>query len=116
MDKCLVIKRLSDISPVLTSHGIGEKRVLASGLECDSNTKQVAVAKFDKGCFIDKHVHPDMEEFYFILNGAILFTIEDKNYSGTKDDFIKIPAGTDHSLKALKKTKAIYWGVSINDK
>lgn len=116
MKNLLVIKKISEIDFVSTSHGSGLKKILLNWQDSDSNITQVAVGNLEKGCFIDKHIHPDMEEFYFILKGSILFEVDNQKYSLEKDDFIKIPAGAEHCLNALKKTEMIYWGCQFSDK
>ena len=116
MKNLLVIKKTSQLNSVLTSHGYGLKTVLLKWQDSDSNITQVAVGFLEEGCSIDKHIHPDMEEFYFILKGSVSFEVENQNYSLEKDDFIKIPAGAEHSLNALKNTEMIYWGCQFSDK
>lgn len=96
-----------------TSHAIGEKRILLNGSECESMLTQAAVGSLLEGEFVDNHVHPTMEEFYFFLKGEAKITINNVDYFCEKDTFIKIPKNSIHSLQAITGIDFIYWGIAI---
>lgn len=96
-----------------TSHAIGEKRILLNGSECESMLTQAAVGSLLEGEFVDNHVHPTMEEFYFFLKGEAKITINNVDHFCEKDTFIKIPKDSIHSLQAITAIDFIYWGIAI---
>ena len=111
--KEVIYKNLKSIAAELTSHSIGAKRILIKGSECDSMLTQAAMGSLLKGEFVDNHVHPTMEEFYFFTKGNAKLTIDNMEYFCEKDTFIKIPKDAIHSLKALTEIEFIYWGIAI---
>lgn len=111
--KKVVYKNLNNIGEELTSHAIGSKRVLLQSSECESMLTQAAIGTLLKGQFVDNHIHPTMEEYYFFTKGKAKFTIDNTEYSCEKDTFIKIPKNTIHSLMAITAIDFIYWGIAI---
>ncbi len=62
----IIQKEFSDILPVSTSHHVGLKTVLLSSQETSSSLTQIAITELHKGDFVDTHVHPTMDEHYFL--------------------------------------------------
>lgn len=111
--KQVIYRNLKRVEVELTSHLVGAKRVLLQGSESESMLTQAAIGSFKKGEFVENHVHPTMEEFYFFTKGNAIITIDNVEFFCKKDTFIKIPKNTIHSLMAITSINFLYWGIAI---
>ena len=102
---------IDDIPPVTTSHGVGEKRVLATGEDVGSDVTQIARTLLRSGDKVDEHIHPTMLEHFFILSGKCIITIDNRCYSCTRGDYIFIPAGCCHEIDVIEETTMITIGI-----
>ena len=107
------IKKISDIDWINSSHILVQKKVVFEGNVFESNITQVAYTELHKDIEIPIHIHKTMEEVFFLFNGICEFSINSKTFQATKDSIIRIPANTEHSLKAITNCKFLYFGVSI---
>ena len=57
-------KKIIDIIPISTTHGVGEKRVLLNSQETSTPLTQIAVTQLKAGEVAEEHLHPTMEEFF----------------------------------------------------
>lgn len=57
-------KKIIDIIPISTTHGVGEKRVLLNSQETSTPLTQIAVTRLKAGEMAKEHLHPTMEEFF----------------------------------------------------
>lgn len=105
-----MIKHLSEIPAVVTSHGVGEKKVLVANTDTSSNITQIAVTKLKAGEIAAAHSHPDMEEWFLVKEGKIDFIIDGVTYHCHKDDFVSIPVGATHELHALSDSEIMTIG------
>ncbi|MBA4850531.1 cupin domain-containing protein [Emticicia sp. BO119] len=99
-----------------TTHGVGEKFIFCTGLQCESPLTQAAIGTLISGEFVAEHMHPTMEEFFYFINGHVDFLIAKTVYTLNAGAFIKVPSNTIHSLKANQETKFLYWGVATQCK
>lgn len=111
--KRVIFKNTKSVQGEITSHSVGVKRVLLTNSECESMLTQAAVGSLNKGEFVNIHLHPTMEEFYFFTKGKAKFIIDEIEYSCKKDSFIKIPKNTKHALMAISNVEFIYWGIAV---
>ncbi|RYY17527.1 MAG: cupin domain-containing protein [Chitinophagaceae bacterium] len=100
---------LSDILPVSTSHDSGTKKVLAGQFAEPVKIKQVAVGRLEPGDDIGSHVHQDMDEYYFILEGKAMMQVQDQTYQLKKGDFILVTAGSAHRIYDIRETLEFYY-------
>lgn len=54
-------KKIIDIIPISTTHGIGEKRVLLNSQETSTPLTQIAVTRLKAGEAAAEHLHPTMK-------------------------------------------------------
>ena len=108
-----MLKYLSDILPQPTAHGVGQKRVLLSQAETDTNLTQIAVTTLQAGEATEEHSHPTMEECFFFLNGEAKLTIEGSSVTCHEGDFVQVKCGERHKLEAVKETRVLTIGVQI---
>ena len=107
------IKHLAEIMPVTTSHHVGEKRVLTSKEETQSNITQMAVTKLKAGERAEKHAHPTMEEFFFFRKGKAVIVTEEGEWTCEAEDFVQVTAGTTHELRAVTDVEVMTIGCAI---
>lgn len=112
MKNDILVKNVSDITEVLTSHGIGSKQILLSNAECDTNLMQVAIGTLKAGDKIEKHIHDSMEEYYYFFSGSVMFHIEKEFFAFDKECFIKVPCKASHWIEVKENCRFIYWGVA----
>lgn len=104
---------LENISPEKTSHGVGKKFVFVKKEDVLSNLMQAAIGEIIKGDDINFHVHPTMEEYYFILEGEATFFIENEYEICKKNSFIFVPNNTKHKIITDNYIKFLFWGIAL---
>ena len=100
-----MLKHLKDILPRLTSHGVGEKRVLLSADETETAVTQIAVTA-------NGHSHATMEEYFFFLHGEAALTIDGERTACHEGDFVQIRKGTFHTLEAVSEVEVMTIGIA----
>ncbi len=60
----------------------------------------VAVAAFAAGKGNVEHIHPDCEEIVYVLEGAVMHTLDDEVTTLHAGDIIIVPRGVPHQLAA----------------
>lgn len=112
-------RSLHDIQPQPTSHGVGIKRVLLASSESGCSLTQIAVTTLQAGEVAVAHTHPDMQEGFYVLAGELEVTLgnpagESREVQTCKaDDFIYVPSGTSHELRALTDARIMTIGCVI---
>jgi mannose-6-phosphate isomerase-like protein (cupin superfamily) len=107
------LKRIEDIAWESSSHVSLSKKVLYRQESCKSNITQVAYTELLAGEEIGVHCHPSMEEIFFLTNGICEFIIKYESIRAESESVLRIPANTNHSLKAITNCRLYYIGVSI---
>ena len=106
---------LSGISPIPTSHGCGEKKVLFLGKNFGSHITQIAVTALCEGEKVPAHAHPTMEEFFLVRKGQLRISVGDEVCTCSADDFIYVPAAVRHSIEALTSSETLTIGCAVRD-
>ena len=107
------IKRnLKDITPILTSHGIGVKQVLLASGETSSAVTQIAKSSLKKGDKVEEHIHPTMDEHYLCLSGEGLLWVDHQRIAFTKDTYVLVKAGSSHFLEATSDVTFLTMGIA----
>ncbi|MBQ0057411.1 MAG: cupin domain-containing protein [Bacteroidales bacterium] len=109
-------KSLKDIQPIITSHAVGEKRVLLSRDESGCGITQIAVTDLRAGEVALAHIHPDMQEGFYVLEGDLDVTLNDDVHHCHKDDFVYVESGTAHELHAITDVRVMTIGCEIKEK
>jgi mannose-6-phosphate isomerase-like protein (cupin superfamily) len=106
---------INEIEPTPTSHGVGSKRVILNGSDTNSHNTQIAFGEFRPGEEVEKHVHEDMEEYYFFIDGDGFMEIDGMEYPVAKDVFIFVKEKQQHRLvnNGDSILKFFYWGSLI---
>lgn len=108
-------RSLQDITPVITSHAVGQKRVLLSKTEAGCNLTQIAVTELSAGEIARSHIHPDMQEGFYVLEGDLNITLNGETQHCHKDDFVYVERGTSHELKAITDVRVMTIGCEIKE-
>lgn len=108
-----MFRRLTDIDPVTTSHGVGQKRVLLSSNESGCSLTQIAVTELKAGEVAAAHVHPDMQEGFYVLDGELEVELDGKKTTCSKDTFVYVEKCTSHEMHALTDSRIMTIGCVI---
>lgn len=109
-------KSLRDIPQIITSHAVGQKRVLLSRKETGCDITQIAVTDLQPGEVALAHIHPDMQEGFYVLEGDLDVTLNEEMLHCHKDDFVYVESGTAHELRAITKVRVMTIGCEIQSK
>ena len=107
-------KKIIDIIPISTTHGVGEKRVLLNSQETSTPLTRIAVTRLKAGEMAKEHLHPTMEEFFLFQKGDAIMTVGEEQITCSSGDFISIPANTLHALKAITDIEIITIGCAVH--
>ena len=111
-----LLRHISDIETVSTSHGVGEKRVIVTQGTIGKPVTQIARTKLQEGEKVEEHVHPTMDEHFFFLSGQCVFTLDGINKVCKSDDYLFVPAGCKHRIDVTKETVMITIGIETCSK
>ena len=106
-------RHLHDITPATTSYEMGLKRVLLSANESGCSITQIAVIDLKAGEKSAMHIHPDLQDVFYILDGTIEVTIDGEMNSCRKDDFIFIEHLKTYQLHAVSDVKMLAMGCVV---
>lgn len=108
-----MIRKLSDIIPVPTAHGVGEKHVLVDSNESSCSITQIAVTDLKRGEVAVAHVHPDMQEGFYVLDGELNVILDGKETVCGKDTFVYVDRCTWHEMIALQDSRIMTIGCVV---
>lgn len=114
--KDVLLRHILEIIPVPTSHGIGEKRVIATQVDTGKPITQIARTRLKVGEEVEAHVHQTMDEHFFILNGECEIITDNIRHHCKADDYLYIPANCSHSIYVVTDTIMITIGIETCSK
>lgn len=106
-------RHLNDIQPASTSYEMGMKRVLLSANESGCSITQIAILDLKAGEESAKHIHPDLQDAFYILDGEIDVTINNIVHHCKKDDFMFVEQLHVYQLRAITDVKMLAIGCVI---
>lgn len=106
-------RNLHDTPQLSTSYEMGLKRVLLSANESGCSITQVAVIELKAGEHSAKHIHPDLQDLFFILEGEIDITIDDQVHHCGKEDFVFVEHLKSYELHAITDVRMLAMGCVI---
>lgn len=109
----MLIKRLSSIPHIPTSHSCGLKQVLLFNSETESHITQIAVTELRQGEKANGHSHPDMLEWFFVLGGHLQITVNGIPHICSDGDFIMVDLSEVHELHALTDCRFLSIGCTL---
>ena len=68
-------------------------------------------ATFPPGTFVPPHIHPDQDEFIYMLNGKFDLFLDGADASATAGDLIRLPRAVPHGIfnKSDADVECIFW-------
>lgn len=113
MEEKEIVRHLSDIAPASTSHGVGNKRVLLASNESGCSLTQLAVTDLLAGEIAVAHVHPDMQEAFYVMDGELEVNLDGETRVCVKDDFVYVRKCTSHEMTAIRDSRIMTIGCVI---
>lgn len=114
MEKRKVMKRLlSEIKPVTTSHDVGLKRVLLAANESGCSLTQIAVTDLKAGEVAQAHIHPDMQEAFYVMSGDLDVLLDNELTHCHADEFVYVKSCVSHELRAITDVRVMTIGCVI---
>ena len=104
---------MNDINPVTTSHDVGLKRVLLAANESGCSLTQIAVTDLRAGEVAQAHIHPDMQEGFYVMSGDLDVRLDDELTHCHADDFVYVKCCTSHELRAVTDVRVMTIGCVI---
>ncbi|SDE01183.1 Cupin domain-containing protein [Mucilaginibacter pineti] len=100
-----------------TSHQFGIKRVLSKGFADLFQIKQIAIGTLNQGEDIAEHVHLDMDEHYYFLEGEGKMFVNGHEFALKEGIFLNVPATANHSLICNTGTlRFLYFSMAVAEK
>ena len=109
--KKTLLRHISGITPVSTSHGVGDKKVIATSKDVGDTVTQIAQTLLHAGENVEEHIHPTMDEHFFFLDGKCNVIIDGKIMECSKGDYLFIPSGHTHSIEIINNTLMFTIGI-----
>lgn len=78
---------------------VGDKYVILATGEQTGGAYCLADATVPPGGGPPPHYHTREEETFYVTEGEIIFTVEDRTVTGTPGTFVQIPRGMPHAFK-----------------
>jgi len=68
-------------------------------------------ASLPPGTFVPPHIHPDQDEFLYILEGRFDFLLDGEEAIAEPGDLVKLPRGIPHGIfnKSDQTIKTLFW-------
>ncbi|MGH9810776.1 MAG: cupin domain-containing protein, partial [Terriglobia bacterium] len=68
-------------------------------------------ATFPPGTFVPPHIHPDQDEFIYMLEGRFDLVIDGRGFVATAGDLIRLPMQIPHGIfnKTDQTVKCFFW-------
>ena len=90
--------------------------MLLSRDESNCGLTQITVTEFKAGEVALAHIHPDMQEGFYVLSGELDVTLNSETIHCHKDDFVYVEIGTAHELHAITDVRVMTIGCEIKEK
>ena len=68
-------------------------------------------ATFPPGTFVPPHIHPDQDEYLYILEGKLDFMLNGADAQATPGDLVRLAMGLPHGIfnKSGQVAKVLFW-------
>src|SRR6185312_4926643 len=68
-------------------------------------------ATFPPGTFVPPHIHPDQDEYLYLLEGRLDFFLDGAEEYATAGDTVRLPMGKPHGIfnKSQQNAKTLFW-------
>jgi quercetin dioxygenase-like cupin family protein len=105
---------IADIEFESVNHGTAKKKVFFKTAGASEGLTQFAYSVFLPGEACQEHVHPTMDEFFFVIRGSGTYYIGAEQIILRSGDFITIPSGVSHRVigDADEALELVYFGIA----
>jgi quercetin dioxygenase-like cupin family protein len=68
-------------------------------------------ATFPVGTFVPPHIHPNQDEFIYMLQGKLDFVLDGTDAAAEPGDFVRLPMGRPHGIfnNTDQDVKCLFW-------
>ena len=68
-------------------------------------------ATFPQGTFVPPHIHPDQDEYIYMLEGRLDFWLDGRESAANPGDLARLPMGIAHGIfnKSETTAKCLFW-------
>jgi mannose-6-phosphate isomerase-like protein (cupin superfamily) len=68
-------------------------------------------ATFPPGTFVPPHIHPNQDEFIYMLDGRFDLVLDGKEFVATTGDLVRLPMNIPHGIfnKSDQTVKCFFW-------
>lgn len=68
-------------------------------------------ATLPPGTFVPPHIHPEQDEFLYLLEGHFDFVLDGQELRGGPGDLVKLPRGVPHGIfnRSDRPIKTLFW-------
>lgn len=80
--------------------GVARMRVLAAGDPLTERAFTLVEFTGEEGAWTVPHVHREMHESFFVLDGEFVFTVAGETIEARAGSYVLVPRGTSHVLSA----------------
>lgn len=87
--------------------------MLLSAEESGCAITQIAVTDLKAGEVAEAHVHEDMMEGFYVMNGVLNMVLDGEVEHCTEGDLIWVRCGTSHELRAITDVRMMTIGCAL---
>jgi mannose-6-phosphate isomerase-like protein (cupin superfamily) len=84
------------IIPPGQGHRVGNVEFLARTI--DTPRFNFSIIEIAPGRVLEAHVHEEEDDAFYILEGEMVFTVEDRDVSAPPGTFVLVPPGIEHAF------------------
>jgi quercetin dioxygenase-like cupin family protein len=108
---------INSMAPGITKAGTGIDGIVWNILGQTYIPKQVSEASFSwhaafpPGTFVPPHIHPNQDEFIYMLDGRFDLVLDGREFFATAGDLIRLPMKIPHGIfnKSDQTVKCLFW-------
>lgn len=89
------------------------KRVLLGAEESGCSITQIAVTDLRAGEIALAHIHEDMQEGFYVLDGRLDIRLNDEIVNCKAEDYVWVECGTNHELRAITDVRVMTIGCVV---
>jgi quercetin dioxygenase-like cupin family protein len=80
-------------------------------LKQQSDASMAWHAVFPSGTFVPPHIHPNQDEFVYVLSGRYDLWLDGKDFTAKAGDLVRMPKGLPHGIfnKSGETATSLFW-------
>ena len=89
------------------------KRVLLAAEESGCAITQIAVTDLKAGEVAEAHIHEDMMEGFYVMDGCLVILLDDEILHCKEGDFVWVRCGVRHEVRAVTDARVLTIGCAL---